>query len=128
MLIPNLEDFEKTLFEIANEAELLVNKLYNEAKERGEVLEDGNMRHEFSIGSTLIYLDKRKPLYKFLTSLIDDPNKFYSIFIFDRKASISLRNIRTWQSYILNDAAYDLVAKRLKEAYGWEVFNNVRVD
>ena len=90
--------------------------------------EGGQMRDVASKGSTVLYLDRRKPLYKFFASIPYDPEKFYFVMVHDREVSITVRNVKAGQSYLLNHAAYSIIADRLNQEYGWEVYNSVGIN
>ncbi|MEO6670435.1 MAG: hypothetical protein ABIN36_13215 [Ferruginibacter sp.] len=128
MITPSLTEFHKVLFEASLEADRVANEVYEKAKERGELTINGEMRDGCSIGSTIMYLDKRKPLFKFFANLRNEPQDFYGIHLSDRELRISLRNIRLRQSYTMHRAVYDVIVTRLREAFGWEIYNNVNPD
>ena len=128
MIVPTIAEFEQTLYEISVEANTAVEQAYNDAISKGYVDEKGEMKDSCSVGSCVMHLDRRKPLYKFLNSIPYDPEKFYFVSIYDGSVSICLRSIRSGQSYTLNRAAYDVVVENLRTKYGWEIYNNVRLD
>jgi hypothetical protein len=128
MIIPTLEEFEKALYEISNDANLVVKQLYEEERKKGNVDETGWLIDECGSGSSVLYLKKRSPLYKWLNSIPYNPDKFYFILVFDDEIHIALRNLSTNQSFMLHDAAYQIVTDRLKEKFGWEIYKRVRVN
>ncbi len=79
MIVPTLAEFEQTLYEISVEANTAIEKIYNDAVSKGSVDENGRMKDGCSIGSCVMHLDRRKPLYKFLSSIPYDPEKFYFV-------------------------------------------------
>jgi hypothetical protein len=127
VIIPTLEEFEKALFEIAEEASLVVKQIYEQEKKKGNVDETGWLNDECGSGSSVLYLKKRSALYKWLNSIPYNPEKFYFILVFDDEIHIALRNLSINQSFILHDAAYQIITDRLKEKFGWEIYNKVRV-
>lgn len=128
MNVPTLQEFEETLFKISQSAAQVANEIYQKEKEKGNLYTDGQMRDVSSTGSTVMYLDRRKPLYKWFNTIAYDPAKFHFIFVNGNRVSINLRNLNTGQSYTLNRAAYEVVANSLKSIYGWEVYNNVDIN
>lgn len=128
MNVPNLTEFERGLLQISQEAAEVVAGIYSEAKEKGYVSKDGQMNGVSGIGSCIMYLDRRKPLYKFFAAINYDPNKFYFITIYGNQVRIDFRNLNNGQSYVLSKAAYDVITNRLRETYGWEIYNNVNID
>lgn len=128
MIVPMLDEFEQTLYEISVEANAAIENVYNDAVSKGYVDDKGEMKDSCSVGSCVMYLDRRKPLYKFLNSIPDDPEKFYFITIYGQSVSITFRNIYAGQSYKLKSAAYDVVVDRLRANFKWEIYNDVKVD
>ncbi len=128
MVVPSLSEFEQTLYEISIEANAAIEPIYNDAVAKGLVYEDGHMKDVCSTGGCVMYLDRRRPLYKFLKSIPYDPEKFYFISDYAGNVSIHLRNIFSGQSYKLNKAAYDVVVEKLRIHYNWEIYNDVRVN
>jgi len=128
MKIPTLIEFQAVLYEISQEVAVEVTRVYNEDKKKDNFFGTGKVIVSSSVGSTVMYLDKRKPLFKFLNSIEYDPLSFYFVFIYDSKVSITLRNINTGQYYTLNKLAYDMVVEKLKDRFGWEIYNDVRID
>lgn len=128
MVVPSLYEFEEALFFISREANARVMDIYNKEKAAGNITPDGLVNDACCIGSTIMYLDRRKPLYKFLSSIPEDPQKFYFVMDHGKSVSISLRDLYFGQSYTLRSAAYQVVADRLKEKFDWEIFNNVNID
>ena len=128
MIVPTLVEFEQTLYEISVEAEAAIVKAYNEAVANGYVDEKGEMKDSCSVGRCVMHPDRRKPLYKFLSSIPYDPEKFYFVQDDGGRISICLRNIHSGQSYDLNHAAYATVVLKLRAHYNWEIYNDVKVD
>ena len=128
MIVPTIAEFEQTLYEISVEANTAVEQAYNDAISKGYVDEKGEMKDSCSVGSCVMHLDRRKPLYKFLNSIPYDPEKFYFITIYGQRVSITFRNIYAGQSYKLKNAAYDVVVERLRVHFEWEIYNDVKVD
>ena len=120
MKAPTLQELESTLKLIEEE----INKTLDSEYGTNDVRDKG---HECGTGSCVMYLDRRKPLYKFFASIPYDPYSFF-ISIYDKQVSINLRNIGINQSYVMKRTAYDLAVKKLREVYEWEVYNDVRVD
>jgi hypothetical protein len=125
---PTLQDFEHSLLEISKEVSAAVSALYNEAKEDGKVHPNGYMIDACAIGSTVMYLDRRRALYKFFAKLDKTPSDFYLVSVYDNQIRMSLRIDNVGQSYTLRYAANEILANRLREIYGWEIYNDVRVD
>jgi len=128
MIVPTLSEFEETLYNISVEANDAIEPIYNAAAAKDLVYENGHMKDISSVGSSVMHLDGRKPLYKFLKSIPYDPEKFYFIHADKGKVSIILRNVFHGQSYKLRKAAYDVIVEKLRLKYGWEIYNDVRVD
>ena len=128
MKIPTLIEFQNILYEISQEVVVEVNRVYDEDKKKDNLFGDGKVIDSSSVGSTIMYLDGRKPLFKFFNSIQYDPLSFYFVSIYESKVSITLRNINTGSFYTLNRLAYDIVVEKLKNHFGWEVYNDVRVD
>lgn len=127
-VVPTLVEFEKKLYEISLGAAAIVEHLMDEARSRGTLRSEKDYGDSAAKGSTVMYPDRRKPLYKFLNSIPYDPQKFYIVSVYDRDVQISLRNLNTGQFYTLKRAAYEYVVKKLREVYGWEIYCNVDLD
>ncbi len=128
MIVPTLAEFEQTLYEISVEANTAIEPIYKDAVSKGNVDGKGQIKDSCSVGSCVMYLDRRKPLYKFLSSIPYDPEKFYFVQDDGGRISICLRNIHSGQSYDLNHAAYATVVLKLRANYNWEIYNDVKVD
>jgi hypothetical protein len=127
-IIPSLAGFEKILFDISVIAKEEVLRLHNVEKEKRSLSNDCLMQDSSSIGSTVMHLNKKSALFKFLSNINYNPEQFYFISIYDNKVSIVLRNMGEGQSYIPKKAAYDIIVKELIEKYNWDIYNDVRVD
>lgn len=124
--VPSLEEFEFSLFEISQIASAEVNRIFEMEKARGNVENGYHIKGDSCAhGSTVLYLKKRSPLFKFFNSIPYTVDGFYFISIHDSQVSISLRNINYGQSYDLMRAAYEIVVDQLKKKYNWEIYCNV---
>lgn len=127
-IIPSLEEFELTLFEISKIASAKVNRIFDIEKAKGNIENGYRIKGDSSAtGSAVLYLKKRSLLYKFFNSIPYTVDRFYFIFIYDSQVSIVLRNIKVGQSYNLKQAAYEIVVDLLRIKYNWEIYNDVKI-
>ncbi len=128
MTIPTLEEFDRALHDISQEVHQVASAIYNKAKEEGKIALNGDLNDACSIGSTIMYLDMRKKLYKFFSSIQGNSGKGYVIFVHDNQVSIALEKVSGSQSYEIRNAGYEMLAQRLKQKFGWEIYCDVRID
>lgn len=125
-IVPTLQEFEFTLFEISQLASAEVNRIFEMENAKGNVENGYHIKGDSCAhGSTVLYLKKRSLLFKFFNSIPYTVDGFYFISIYDSQVRISLRNINYGQSYDLMRAAYEIVVDQLKKKYNWEIYCNV---
>lgn len=128
MTVPTLVEFEFALSQIASEVMPVLGEVRCKEIASGNLLVNGEFKDSCSVGSTVLHLDRRKPLFKFFDKIPKLPMHFYHIEVWNSQVQISLRNLNTGQSYLLNRTAYELVASKLSARFQWESFCNVRLD
>ena len=128
-MVPSLEDFELTLFEISQIASAEVNRIFDIENAKGKIENGYHIKGDSSAtGSAVLHLKKRSLLYKFFNSIPYTVDRFYFISIYDSQVSIVLRNIKVGQSYNLKQAAYEIVVDLLIKKYNWEIYNDVNLN
>lgn len=128
MITPaSIEEFGKVMSDIEKKVKLALHAEYPRLVQEYGKDTQGNLKGPLSIGSCVIYADRRKALGKFLKQLVNHSNEIYGVHQGKDFFTISLRAL-SFQQYTLRNIGYEIVVKELKAAYGWEIFNDVRVD
>lgn len=88
---------------------------------------EGNLKGPCAIGSCVIYADGRSSLGRFLKALCTFESEDFRVYENGHAISISLKSL-SFQQYLPKKFGYSILVEELRELYGWEIFNDVRLD